>query len=208
MSNGKTKLPGSAEEKASTLSTAETPANLGAWYLAGSAALFEPQRANNFKLTFSDLQKALGVPNDVTDDYIELSVKSSSVPHSTTEKLTINRGNTQVHYAGKTTFSDGKVVVHDYIGADVKGLLMKWRNLVFDPSTEKTGLAGDYKFNGTLVEYTPEYQVVRTYNLYGCWPSALSEADYDHDSTELKTIDMTLIFDKAVLDTSSSTTEA
>lgn len=211
MSYGKTRLPNSTEEKNSTVNTNATPANLGAYYLSANASFFEPQRTNNFKLTISDLNTLLSKEDEdqsaaaaSVDDYIELSVKSCSVPHSTTEKLTINRGNTQVHYAGKTTFGDGKVVIHDYIGADVKGTLIKWRNRVFDPNSEKTGLSGDYKCSATLTEYTPDYQLVRSYNLYGCWPSALSEQDYDHDSTELKTIDMTLVYDKAVLDTSST----
>ena len=36
-----------------------------------------------------------------------------------------------------------------------------------------------YKKNCVLVEYTPDFQVVRYWNLIGCWISAISEADFD-----------------------------
>ena len=180
---------------------------IGTYYLAENPKYFEPQRSNTFLFYVDGLSNKLNIPNNEyaatnADDVIQLSVKSSSVPHFTTEKLTINRGNSQMHFAGKSTFGDGKLSVHDYIGAGTKDILLAWQRMVYNPDTEKTGIASDYKMDAYLLEYTPEYQLVRTWIMYGCWISGISESDYDHDSSENKLIDATIIYDKAMIDNS------
>ena len=190
-------------------STLHTPSSdpTGAYYLADNPKYFEPQRANTFSFYVQGLSNKLNIPNNIyaqanADDVIRVAVKTSSIPHFTTNKLTINRGNTQMHFAGKSEFGDGKIALHDYIGAGTKDILLAWQRQVFDPETEKTGLASDYKMDAYLLEYTPDYQLVRTWVLKGCWISGLSESDYDHDSTEVKTIEATIVYDKAYIDNS------
>lgn len=192
-------------EQNSTIDTAGD--RLGTYYLADNPKYFEPQRGNTFMFYVDGLSNKLDIPNNAyaranADDVIQLSVKSSSVPHFTTEKLTINRGNSQMHFAGKSTFGDGKLAVHDYIGAGTKDILMAWQKKAYNPDTEKTGLASDYKMDAYLLEYTPEYQLVRTWKLYGCWISGLTEQDYDHDTADNKLIDVSIIYDKAIIDNS------
>ena len=79
---------------------------------------------------------------------------------------------------------------------------MAWQRKVYDPETEKVGLASDYKHDAYLIELTPDYQVVRTWKLYGCWISGLSEGDFSHTDNSLKQIDVTLEYDLAKIDTS------
>ena len=180
---------------------------IGTYYLADNPKYFEPQRGNTFVFYIEGLSNNLKIVNNQyaqknADDVIKLSVKSTSIPHSTTEAITIKRGNSEMHFAGKTTFGEGKLTVHDYIGAGTKDILIAWRQQVYDVEKEKTGLASDYKLDAYLLEYTPEYQLVRTWKLYGCWPMSLSEGDYDHDSSESKTIDVSIRYDKAMIDNS------
>ena len=176
----------------------------GAYYLSERPEYYEPQRSNCFKFVVNDLKvdlAAYGIKNTYTDDdlktSIELSVKASSVPHFDIDKLTINRGNSQMHFAGKPTFKDGQITVHDYIGTHVKDILLAWQHQAYDVDTEKIGLAKDYKRTAKLYELTPDYQIVREWTLYGCWISGLSEGNYDHDSTEARTVDATIIYDYA-----------
>ena len=185
----------------------DIPANdpIGTYYLADNPKYFEPQRDNTFMFYVDGLSKKLNIVNNEyarvnADDVLRLSVKSSSVPHFTTEPITINRGNSQMHFAGKSKFGEGKLVVNDYIGAGTKDVLLAWQRKVYNVETEKTGLASDYKLDAYLLEYTPEYQLVITWKLYGCWITGLSEGDYDHESSGLKTIDVSIIYDKAIID--------
>lgn len=181
---------------------------LGAYHLADTPRYYEPQRANNFKFYCSDILDIIRKSSFTNtydyetdeDNTLSLSVKSSSVPHFDIEKITINRGNSQMHFAGKPTFKDGQITVRDYIGAHTKEILLAWQRMAYDPTTEKIGLAKDYKKTANLVEYTPDYQIVRTWILEGCWVSSISEGNFDHDSVEAKTMDVTLVYDRAYLD--------
>jgi hypothetical protein len=109
-----------------------------------------------------------------------------------------------MHFAGKAEFDDGQITVHDYIGAHTKEILLAWQRKAYDVRTEKVGLASDYKRDCYLLEYTPDYQLVRTWVLRGCWVSKISEGNYDHDTAENKTLDVSIVYDKAYIDTSDA----
>lgn len=99
--------------------------------------------------------------------------------------------------AGVPTYDSGNLVVRDFIGADTKSVLMAWQKLSYDVKTEKVGRMSAYKKDCTLIEYTPDYQMVRYWNLKGCWISGISEDDFDMESGDLKTITATIEYDKA-----------
>lgn len=174
----------------------------GAYYLAQYPELYEPQRSNCFKfvvdmtgITVDDF--GVTVPNNDLAKTLELAVKASSVPQFTLEKLTINRGNSQVHFATKPTFKDGQITVHDYIGSHTKEVLLAWQRQAYNVHTQKVGLAKDYKRTATLYELTPDFQVVRTWKLHGCWISEISDPNYDMESTDARTMDVTIVYDFA-----------
>ena len=78
---------------------------------------------------------------------------------------------------------------------------MAWQNLSYNVITEKVGLVQDYKKNCTLIEYSPDYQVVRSWTLYGCWISGLSEDDFDSDNgNSARKVSATIQYDHAKLD--------
>lgn len=190
----------------STAAEASTD-RIGTYYLADTPTYYEPQRSNTFKFYASSLNGILGsalTTDENEEKALELSVKASSVPHFAIDKLTINRGNSQMHFAGKATFDDGQITVHDYIGAHTKDILYAWQQKAYNVRTEKVGLAADYKRDCYLLEYTPDYQLVRTWILKGCWVSKISEENYDHDSTNNKTMDVTIVYDKAWIDDSDA----
>ena len=182
----------------------------GTYHLADNGNLFEIQRSNNFEIVITDLnniQRAATLGGESSDTFsngeeiIRLSVTRSSVPHFQQNAIEVKRGNNTVKYAGVPTFSSGTLVVNDYIGAETKEVLMAWQNCSYDVYTEKVGLVDDYKKECRLIEYSPDYQVVRTWVLYGCWISQLQEDDYDSDSNNKKTITATIEYDKASIET-------
>ena len=192
-------------DKSSTIH--EQGDKIGTYYLADNPKYFEPQRGNSFTFYVSGLSNKLNIPNNEyaqanADDVIKLSCKSGPVPHFEIDKLTINRGNSQMHFAGKPTFKDGNLVLHDYIGAGTKDVLLAWQRKAYDVQTEKIGLASDYKMDAYMLEYTPEYQLVRTWVIKGCWIRGISEADYDYDTADTKTLEANIVYDKAYVDTS------
>ena len=183
---------------------------LGTYYIADNPTYYEPQRPNNFKFYVEGLSDKLGI---ITNDYakknadkvIEISVKNSSVPHFSIGAIALKRGNSTMKFAGTPELKEGQLQLNDYIGAGTKDILLAWQRQAYDPVTEKVGLATDYKHDAYLLEYTPEYQIVRTWKLHGCWISGVEEDAYDHDNGgQIKQLTATIQYDKATVDSVDS----
>ena len=183
----------------------------GAYHLADNPNLYEPQRTNNFTFIVTDIDNILrvGVSAEEAEDsdYIKnasntlsLSVVSASIPMFSQEPITIRRGNSVMKVAGLPTFSDGSLEVDDYIGADSKSILMAWQNLSYNVNTEKVGLMRDYKKTCYLCEYDPDYKLVRTWKLLGCWVSSLSEDGFNQEDGGKKVITAKIEYDKAFME--------
>lgn len=130
---------------------------------------------------------------------LKLSVIRATIPHFETNVIETRRGNSVSKYAGVPTFNNGEIVVEDYIGLSGKSILMAWQALTYDVINDKGGRAKNYKKNCTLIEYTQDYKKIRTWDLIGCWPSALSEDAYDKTNDGERTITATIQFDRAVM---------
>ena len=184
---------------------------IGTYHLADNPQLFEIQRQNNFEFIVTDIDGiiragALGTESNSkinnAQEMLRLSVTKAFVPHFTQEVINIKRGNSTLKYAGVPSFSEGSLDFHDFIGADVKSILQAWQNLSYNVRTEKVGSLDvtNYKKDCYLIEYTPDYRKVRTWRLYGCWISALSEDDYTAESGEKHLIHCTIQYDRAEID--------
>lgn len=181
----------------------------GAYHLSDNADLYEVMRDNNFEFIVTDIDNLVRVGGDATDsndiitnaqNTLKFSVNRASIPMFTQDIITINRGNSVMKAAGKPNFADGSIEVHDYIGADTKSVLMAWQNLSYNVLTERVGRMSDYKKTCYLIEYTPDYRIVRTWKIYGAWVSGLSEGEFNMDDGNKKTITATITFDKAVME--------
>ena len=194
------------EDKNSTIH--EAGDKLGTYYIADNPKYFEPQRQNNFIFYVEGLNGKLNIPYNTyaqqnAEEVLKLSVNSSSVPHFTISTVTLKRGNNTMKFAGVPEFGEGQIALNDFIGAGTKDVLLAWQKQAYDVQTEKVGLATDYKVDAYLLEYTPEYQLVRTWILRGCWISGISEDAYDHDNGgNMKILNATIQYDKAYIDTS------
>lgn len=198
---------------------------IGTYHLAGNPDLYEPSRNNAFEFILDlnstdawriantkdaeDRLLAAGVSLAKADDetnyindisnVIRLSVAESSVPHFDLEVIRIRRGNSEMKFAGTPTFSEGTLKCNDYVGAKTKEVLLAWQRMAYDVTNDVVELAGNYKRNCKLVEYAPDYsKIIRSWTLYGCWVKTLSEGNFSHDSNDKRSIDVTIVYDRAV----------
>ena len=193
------------QEKQSTVH--ESGNQLGTYYLTDNPKHYEIQRSNNFVFYVSGLTGSLNIVNNTyaaanADDVIRISVSKASIPHFSQDPIEVKRGNNTMKFAGAPKFESGELELNDFIGAGTKEVLLAWQSKSYDVRTEKVGLASDYKRDAYLLEYTPDYQLVRTWKLMGCWISKLSEGAYDHNSAEKHSITATIEYDKAWIDIS------
>ena len=190
----------------------------GTYRLGSNPNLYEIQRTNNFEFQVAASQfdnivtvggKNFGALPDGSSgpsDIIRIAVQSTAIPHFTQGVLEVKRGNNTIKYAGVPSFDAGSLDFNDFIGADVKSILMAWQNMSYNVDTEKVGALDvtPYKNNCYLIEYTPDYRKVRTWRLYGCWISALSEGEYSADSGDKHQISCTIEYDRAQIDLTES----
>ena len=186
-----------------------SPKNANSWHIADNPATFEPARTNNFEFVITGIDSLLkaGVSEaDAQDsDYIvngqeivRLSVNKASVPHFSQGEISVSRGNTKSYYAGTMEVSDGTLEVVDYIGASGKSVLMAWQRLSGNLAEGLVGRAVNYKKECILIEYTPDYEKVRSWRLLGCWVKGLSEGEYNQESSDKKVVTATIRYDRAI----------
>lgn len=186
----------------------ETKDNLG-WHIADNPANYEPSRTNTFEFVITDIDRLLKAGVDDTgengdDDYltggqeiVRLGVQKADVPHFSQGEIEVSRGNIKSYYAGAMSFDSGSIEVVDYIGKSGKSVLMAWQRLSGDAKTGMVGRAKDYKKECTLLEYTPDYELVRSWHLVGCWVTKLSESQFSMDSADKKIVTATIRYDRA-----------
>lgn len=162
------------------------PKTLGPYHMANNPD-YEVQRTNNFEVQLVN----------VGGDDLTFAVRTANIPSISTPAVDLAYGNATVKVAGKVEFDDVTIEVRDFIGADVEKILNDWQKQVYDPETDRIGLAVNYKRLGYLYEYAPDGSSVRQWNLQGVWPNSIQYGDFDYDGGDAKSISMTLSVDKA-----------
>ena len=204
--------------------TTDYDVSLTAKHIATNLQNYEAARTGFFTFIVDDLdgivradyKGTLSEPADgdrimKAQEYLKLNVTKASVPHFSIAPLEYRRGNEQIKFAGVPSFEAGSITVDDVVGLDTKSILMAWHALAYDIHTRKGGRMGDwtdqdgvvhkgYKKTCTLAEYTQDYELVRTWTLYGCWISDLSEEDFDKENDGKRQISVTIQYDRAEME--------
>lgn len=169
-------------------------------------ALYEPSRSNAFVFEINKkLDTLVGAGENSKTQFtdvqetIKLSVAETFVPHFNLETIEIRHGNSVTKFAGTPTFSDGTLKINDYVGAQVKDKLLAWQALAYDINNDIIQLGPVYKMDCVLKEYAPDFsKVIRYWTLKGCWVKELSEGSFSHDSNDKRSIDVTIVYDRAI----------
>jgi hypothetical protein len=135
----------------------------------------------------------------MASDYLRLNVVKASVPNFTIEPMEYRRGNDVVKFAGVPTFKDGSITVDDVVGLRTKDMLYAWQYLAYNPITRKGGRMKDYKKNATLIEYTQDFEQIRSWTLYGCWISNITEDPFNKEQDGKRAIRATIVYDRAIM---------
>lgn len=184
--------------------------SLDARHISANLANYEAARSGFFTLIVDDIDNIVkatyaGEPGNAADtdkipkaqEALKLNVLSSSVPHFSLEVLRYRRGNDEVKFAGVPTFDSGNIKIDDVVGIRTKDIVMAWQALAYNVYTRKGGRMKDYKKTCTLVEYTQDYEQVRSWTLYGCWLSSVTEDEFNKESDGKRAITGTLEYDRA-----------
>ena len=91
------------------------------------------------------------------------------------------------------------IKLDDILGLETKNILIAWKGLAYNTKTRKGGRMADYKKTATLCEYTQDYELIRSWTLYGCWISKISEDNFNKASgnDDKRSLSATLQYDRA-----------
>lgn len=181
---------------------------------AYNIANYEAARTGFFSLIVNDIDNIISATytgesaQDAADsdkiktaqEALKLNVIKAPVPHFSIKVEQYRRGNDVIKFAGVPEYKEGSIVVDDIVGLDTKSILMAWQNLAYNAHTRKGGRMKDYKKNATLIEYTQDFEQVRTWTLYGCWISDIDEGEFDKENDGKRQITAKIEYDRAIMD--------
>ena len=186
--------------------------SLSAQHISTNLADYEAARTGFFSLIVDDIDNIIkatytGDSSAATNsdkiakaqEVLKLNVVKAPTPHFSLEVLRYKRGNDTVTFAGVPTYESGNIVVDDVVGLDTKSILMAWQGLAYNAHTRKGGRMKDYKKTATLIEYTQDFEQVRSWTLYGCWISNISESEFDRENDGKRQITAKVEYDRAVM---------
>lgn len=157
---------------------------------------YEVQRVNNFEIQIDGV-------GTKWDETIRLAVVSGFLPNESNEVISLNYGNTQITVAGAARPNNsGSLVVRDFVQKDVEGIIALWRSQVYDKTSDAIGFASNYKKTAKVTQCAPDGTYLRSWDLEGVWPSAVDYGTISYESPGVKTISITLQYDKATIDRS------
>ena len=165
--------------------------SLNANHIGAAAGGFEMQRQSSALLYFPGL---LGN----VDNLITLAIASFPMPKVASGIVEVAYLNEKRKFAGMPTFDDLSIVFRDYVDKDVARVIGLWRKSVYDPVTGRIGLASEYKRDGRAVQFAPNGELEREFEIVGAWPSTWDPGDHDMEAEDQVRINVTLTIDKAI----------
>ncbi len=185
--------------------------SLSASHISTNLANYEAARSGFFSLIVNDIDNIVrasytgdhtaATANDKigtqAQETLKLNVTQAPVPHFQIQKLSYKRGNDTINFAGTPEFQDGEITVDDVVGMDTKSILMAWQGLAYNVHTRKGGRMKDYKKDATLVEYTQDFEQIRSWKLHGCWISNITEDPFNKEQDGKRAIRATIVYDRA-----------
>ena len=195
------KINGTLKESQAAIPFENSTRNM--WHLTNNdqgRALYEPARSTDFELFVYGLSDLVeGTSEEEAQEVIRIAVATAPVPHYTINPIRQRRGNSTQTFAGTPEFDQGEIQLYDWIGVNTKSILLAWQKKASNLETGKTGILTDYKKNAVLCEYSPDGQIVRAWDIYGCWINAVREDPFNHaDNQAERRITATMQYDMAI----------
>jgi len=149
------------------------------------ANTFEPKRKFRWVLAIEGIDSFL--------------LKSAARPTITTEEFKIDYINATRYLAGKYTFGEMNVTLHDAIAPSGAQQVMEWIRLAHEHVSQRGGYADFYKRDIQLKMLDPLGAVVELWDIKGAFIREANFGELMYDNNESADIQLTIRFDLAVL---------
>jgi hypothetical protein len=187
----------------------------------------EPKRSNRWVLKFETVPypAALSVPAgglsngaDTMAESLAIDLLSASRPHQSLNSAEIARLNEKWKFASNPTWDPITVSFYDFDSGQGSAMqiLWRWAQTVYDVLNGTMGYAATYKVDASLILLGPgqtstqnaattNVQIIEAWDLFGCWPNGLTPGELSYESTDTLKVQMDMVYDYAVLHTTTDT---
>ncbi len=129
------------------------------------------------------------------DGIDSFTAKTASRPSINQEEIKIDWINLHRKLAGKSTWQDIDIELHDPIAPSQTQKVLDWLRLVVDWNTGRMGYASVYKKNFYLKMLDPAGNVVEKWKCVGAWPKNIVFGNLDYAQNETLTVKFTVVSD-------------
>ena len=126
-------------------------------------------------------------------------IKSAQRPTFATEEVAINWINSTRYVAGKTTFGELTVTLHDPIAPSASLLVMEWIRLCWESVSGRSGYADFYKRDIQIKMLDPVGTVVQLWDIKGAFVKSANYGDLAYEGSDITEIALAIRFDNAVI---------
>jgi hypothetical protein len=147
-------------------------------------------RANQFRVI---MNTPTGIATGLQTTTTSFLVRTASLPGQTITEIPINFRGRQLFLAGDRTFETWSTTVFNDTDFMIRNALERWMNGINDLA-EATGLSNvrDYTADLIVEQLNRDDQVIKTYVLRNCWPTAIGAIELNMDTvSEIETFDIT-----------------
>ena len=135
-------------------------------------------RANQFRVSFPALDGSSGL--------MEFMARGAQIPAVTMGEVTVPYRGRQVFVPGDRTYDAWTITVFNDTGFTIRGALENWQNQVQDiGSTTAASIEGMSVYrDASVLHLGRNGEVLRTYNLFNCWPTTVDAIDLAFDTND------------------------
>lgn len=168
-------------------------------------------RAYQWEITFYNVP--VDAANSV-DRPLTLAAKSVSQTGYQIEDIEVHRVNDKVYYPGKASPEELTVQFDNLYKTKMGSMLFDWIKTIYNPVTGELesgrqvtagGVAGNFKTVADIVQLDNKGKPMSYTRLYGIYPKAWKQAEFNYSTNEFHTIEMTFRYDFVVQNANSNT---
>lgn len=171
-----------------------TPLQLGTNHMLGVDS-YVPLTVNNFEIRIYNLD---GTSPTGTSDLLTLSTSEIGEISEEQDIITVHYGNGLIKFPSKVSYGDVTWTLNCFCSPNVLGALREWKNLVFDPKTERMGLPTEYMKQAYFIRYDGQGNARDVLRSPGIWVSGLSYGGMNQEGGSLVQVGVTLVLSKLI----------
>lgn len=154
------------------------------------SAIPDPLFSEHFRLSLPSVPGS-GDPNPFT-----FLCKSATKPGMTLTAVEVQIFGQTLEFAGNMTYShDMSCEYYENRKMQITKNLEGWANFIRAHETQHGGYKSEYGVNGTLEIFDVKGNTVAKYTIYGMWPSAVPDMQFDGSASQALTVQVSWKYD-------------